>query len=382
MRLLGLEISRAPVLIEKAPADLAMFSQTTRGRGWTTIFEPFAGAWQRNIALTRKDVTSHSAVFACMTLIAGDVSKLGAPEFKRLSDDDIWEEDASAAYDPVLREPNQYQTPNQFWESWVLSKLWRGNTYALKGRDDRNVVRRLWVLDPCAVTVLLSTAGDVFYQLDQDNLSGVAQSTVVPASEIIHDRFNCLFSPLVGIPPLYAAGLAASLGLNIQENASTFFANRSLPGGIITTPNTIPQETAERLKRDWESRYGPDGENTGKTAVLGDGLEFKPMAVTAQDAQMLELARATAEWVCSVFHVPLYKIGAAPTPSLANVQALNLEYYSQAVQKLLEDIEACLITGLEMKAGTKVRVLPRRPFAHGYHLANNIIAKTRSAPAS
>jgi phage portal protein BeeE len=30
---------------------------------------------------------------------------------------------------------------------------------------------------------------------------------IVPAREIIHDRFNCLFHPLVGISPLYAAAL-------------------------------------------------------------------------------------------------------------------------------------------------------------------------------
>jgi len=353
MRFFGFEITRpSRELTVKAPPGLSMVP-TARGRGWTTIFEPFAGAWQRNIKLDLVNVTSNHAVFACMTLIAGDVSKLGSPEFKRKVGE-IWKEDDSSAYDPVLREPNQFQTPNQFWENWILSKLWKGNTYVLKGRDDRNVVRRMWILDPCAVTVLLSTGGDVFYQLDQDNLSGVATSTVVPASEIIHDRMNCLFSPLIGISPLYAAGLAATLGLNIQTNAATFFANRSLPGGIITTPNTIPQETAERLKREWENRYGPEGDNTGKTAVLGDGLEFKPMAVTATDSQMLEMAKVTAEWVCSVFHVPLYMIGAGPVPVSNNVEALNLWYYSQAIQKQLEDIEACLMRGLEMKSGTKV----------------------------
>lgn len=354
MKLLGFNITRdSTALTIKAPNDLTQVT-TGRGRGWTTIFEPFAGAWQKNIKVDLVNVTSHYAVFACMTLIAGDISKLGAPEFKRKIGE-IWDDDESSAYDPVLRDPNQFQTPNQFWENWILSKLWKGNTYVLKGRDGRGgVIRRMWILDPCSVTPLLSTGGDVFYQLMQDNLSGIPESRVVPASEIIHDRMNCLFSPLVGISPLYAAGLAAQLGLNIQTNAAQFFANRSLPGGIITTPNTIPQETAERLKREWESRYGPDGDNTGKTAVLGDGLEFKSMAVTATDSQMLEMAKATAEWVCSVFHVPLYKIGAGPTPSYNNVQALNLEYYSQAIQKLLEDIEACLLRGLEMKSGTKV----------------------------
>ncbi|WP_416380911.1 hypothetical protein, partial [Klebsiella pneumoniae] len=34
----------------------------------------------------------------------------------------------------------------------------------------------------------------------------------VPAREVIHDRFNCLFHPLIGLSPIYAAGLAAMQG--------------------------------------------------------------------------------------------------------------------------------------------------------------------------
>jgi len=164
---------------------------------------------------------------------------------------------------------------------------------------------------------------------------------------------NCLFHPLVGLSPIYAAGLVATIGLNILNSSATFFGNQSVPSGIITTPHTIPNETAQRLKDEWESRYGPNGSNRGGTAVLGDALEFKPMAMNAVDSQMLEQSKATAEWVCSTFHVPPYKIGLAQ-PSYANVQALNLEYYAQAIQKQLEDIEACLVRGLEMKPGAKV----------------------------
>jgi HK97 family phage portal protein len=347
MRFLGLEI-KLPA-ITKAPPP-AVYSVPTN-RTWRTIFESFPGAWQRNVEVNMVDVTSHYAVFACLTLIASDISKLGRPEFKRKAGD-IWQVVPSAAYDPVLREPNQFQTPNQFWESWVLSKLWKGNTYALKARDDRNVVTRLWVLDPCRVTPLVSESGDVWYQIQQDNISGVKEaSRVVPASEIIHDRMNCIFHPLVGIPPLYAAALAAQMGLNITREGAIFFQNRRIPGGILTTPNTIPDDTAERLKREWDRGNGDD--QIGNTRVLGDGLEFKSMSPTATDSQMLEQLRWTAEAVCSVFHVPLYKIGIG-APLNSSVESLNLEYYAQAIQRQLEDIEACLLRGLEMKAGTKV----------------------------
>jgi HK97 family phage portal protein len=322
-------------------------------RGWISLVrESFPGAWQRGIEIDRNLVTSHFAVFACMTLIAGDIAKLGTPVFKRKTKD-IWTPSVSAAYDPILREPNQFQTPNQFWENWVLSKLTYGNTYVLKARDARRVVTRMWVLDPNNVQVLVSESGDVFYQLQQDNISGVKSTLTVPASEIIHDRMNCFFHPLVGLSPIYAAGLAATQGLSIQNNATGFFSNRSIPGGIITSPHNIPDATAARIKEAWDTKFGPNGSTIGGTAVMGDGLEFKQMQMTATDAQMLEQAKATAEWVCSCFHVPPYKIGLT-APSYANVQALNIEYYAQAVQKQLEDMEASLVRGLEMKPGTKV----------------------------
>jgi HK97 family phage portal protein len=344
MNIFGLTITREKTLSQVPNSN----------RGWISLIrEPWAGAWQHNVEVNRDLVTSHFAVFACMTLIASDISKLGSPDFKRMKGK-IWEVGSSSAYDPVLREPNQFQTPNQFWENWILSKLTHGNAYVLKARDARGVVTRMWVLDPNNVQVLVSDSGDVFYNLSQDNLSGISSASIaVPQSEIIHDRMNCLFHPLVGLSPIYAAGLIATIGLNILNNSANFFGNQSIPSGIITTPHTIPDETAQRLKREWDSKYGKGGIDQGGTAVMGDGLEFKQMGMSAKDSNMLEQAKATAEWVCSCFHVPPYKIGLA-APSYANVEALNIEYYSQAIQKQLEDIEACLVRGLEMKPGTKV----------------------------
>lgn len=229
----------------------------------------------------------------------------------------------------------------------MLSKLMFGNTYVLKGRDSSGRVSELTILDPLRTTVLVSESKEVFYSLKADNLSGLSQEQIdVPAENIIHDRWNCLYHPLVGLSPIYAAGLAATMGLSIQNNAAQFFTNRSIPGGILTTPNTIPDSTAQRLKEDWNLRS--QGENQGKTMVLGDGLEFKSMAVTATDAQMLETLNATAQWVCTAFHVPPYKIGIGQ-PLNNNVQSLNLEYYSQALQTLIESAETCLSYGLGMK---------------------------------
>lgn len=340
MRLFGREI-RWPFGGQKA----LMPSGNSRG-GWVPIiWESFTGAWQSNVKVDQNLVLTYHAVFACMTLIASDIAKLRVKLVARDSDG-IWQEIENPAYSPVLRKPNPIQTRIQFWEHWLLSKLSSGNAYVLKRRDARGVVNGLYVLDPHRVKILVSDDGQVFYRLASDNVSGLGEDVTVPASEIIHDRMNCLFHPLVGLSPIMAAGLAATHGLNIQKDATAFFGNLSMPGGILTAPGAIANETAERLKTSWEENYS--GRNAGRVAVLGDGLKFEPVRAAARDSQLIEQLKWTAEVVCSVFHVPPYKIGIGQQPTYNNVQALNVEYYSQALQVLIEAAELCLDEGLGM----------------------------------
>lgn len=340
MKILGLPV---PFTRQKA----ANLSSVNESRGWLRILESYSGAWQENVEIDRNLVVSFHAVYACMTLIASDVAKLRVKLVRQ--EGGVWSEFSSPAYSPVLRKPNPYQTRIQFWESWMLSKLMRGNTYVLKRRDARNVVVALYVLDPTRVTPMVADDGSVFYQLQNDNLTGLPQAILVPAREIIHDRFNCIFHPLVGTSPIYACGLAATQGLNIQTNSTNFFGNRSTPGGVLTAPGAIEDATAARLKATWKENFS--GANAGNVAVLGDGLSYQRMTLTAEESQLIEQLKWSAEVVCSTFHVPPYKIGVGAMPTYSNIQSLNVEYYSQCLQSLLEAAELCLDEGLECPEG-------------------------------
>jgi HK97 family phage portal protein len=316
----------------------------TPDRGWQSIIrEANTGNWQRNIEVNRNTAALFYADFSCKTLIARDIAKLPIC-LKQKDKHGVWTEVVNAAFSPVLRKPNTYQTRNQFWEHWMLSKLSAGNTFALKLRDARKVVVALHVLDPRRVTPLVAKDGSVFYQLDSSELHDLPETVTVPASEIIHDRMNCIVHPLVGVPPIFASALAATQGLNIQHQSIRLFANNATPGGILTAPGTIEDETAERIKKDWNDKFG--GGNIGSLAVLGDGLKFEKMSLTAVEGQMLEQLKWSAENVCSTYHVPPYKIGVGAMPSYNNVQALNVEYYGQCLQSLIEDAESCLDEGL------------------------------------
>lgn len=351
MRLFGIEITRAAKPGASVPMNAQAVGSGALGPfgsgGWWPLIvrEPFSGAWQRNIELRPETILAYHAVYACITLISADIGKLAMRLM--LNEGGVWSEATSASFSPVLRKPNGFQNHIQFIENWIMSKLTRGNTYVLKDRDQRGIVTALYVLDPTRVRPLVTPDGDVYYGLSVDNLAGIPEGDVtVPATEIIHDRMNCLFHPLVGTSPLFACALAARQGLAILNDSASFFENGAQPGGILVAPGAISDETAKRLKEKWEENF--TGSNRGRLAVLGDALKYEPLTMNAVDSELIDQLKMTSEIVCSVFHVPGYMIGVGTMPTYNNIEALSQNYYSQCLQSLIESLELCMDEGLAL----------------------------------
>jgi HK97 family phage portal protein len=329
----------------------AGFQSVEQSRGWYPLVqEGFTGAFQKNIVCRQEDILTYHAVYTCLRLIVSDIGKLRIKYIEQDSDG-IWAEGFNSAYSKVLRNPNHYQTRQQFIELWVVSKLIQGNTYILKERDNRGGpgrgnVSAMYVLDPKRVRVLVSPDSSVYYALSTDPLSKLEQAVIVPASEIIHDLMMPLYHPLCGIAPLQACNLAASQGLRLQNQSVDFAANGSQPSGVLTTAMDIDDEQARAIQKRWQEQF--TGANAGKVAVLGLDLKYAPMMMKLVDAQFIEQLKITAEQVCSAFGVPPYMAGVGAPPAYNNIEALNQQYYSQALQAHIEAIEALLDKGLEM----------------------------------
>ncbi|MFV1846445.1 phage portal protein [Stenotrophomonas maltophilia] len=341
MRIFGMEVTLAKKALTPVPK---------RG-GWRALIrEPFAGAWQRDMEEEHGTVLCYPTLYACLNRIASDIGKL---PFVLKSEDanGIWRVDKSnTAYWPVLRKPNGYQTAGQFLAAWILSKLIQGNVYVLKGRDERRVVNRLWILDPCSVQPMVSESGEVFYQLNYSTASNLlpeqypGSQLIVPASEIIHDRMNCFHHQLIGVPPLCAAHWPAVKNLKILKDSTTFFSNGANPGGILTAPAGMSDEDAQAVKDYWNSSF--QGSNAGKVAVVGADMKFTPFAFKAADSQLVEQMRYSDEQVCQPFGIPPFKIGIGSIPAGMKVDDINQLYYSDALQAHIEAIEALLDDGL------------------------------------
>lgn len=341
MNLFGLTITRT-----KAPRDLRMVE--SHGGWYPIIREGFAGAWQQNVETPIADVLSHPTVFACIRTISGDIAKMRLPLVQEIGND-VWiPVEDHPAFGPVLRRPNHYQIPFQFKQYWISTKLQSGNAYVLKQRDGRGVVTALYVLDPWRVRPLIAPDGSVFYELRPNNLDQLPEVRdgviIAPASEIMHDLMNPLFHPLVGISPLYAAGIPAILGLKIITNSARFFQNGATPGGTLTLPGSPSQADAATIKARWETEFG--GENSGRIAIIADGMKYEPVnPVTSDKAQTTEQWGAASQAIADAFGVPWYMVG-GPEPPYGNVQSLSIRYYTQCLQPLATAFEDVMDHGL------------------------------------
>lgn len=321
-------------------ARLPAHSGVSRGGAWFSLVqEPYMGAWQENREITTESMQVFFAVFACASKIAQDVAKL--PLQVKVQRKGVWANRDDLARFQWLVKPNRYQTMQQFMECWMLSKLFYGNSYIYLQRDVSGGIKAMHLLNPRQVKPLIGDDGSVWYQIGQDNLSQLNDSSLtLPESEILHDRWHCFYHPLVGLSPIIACGLAAQNGIRIQENSSAFFANKSMPSGILTAPGHIDAEKAKALRDAWNENY--TGKNAGKTAIIGDGMTYQSISMSAADSQLIEQLRLSAEIVCSAFKMPPFLIGFGSLPAGMKVSDLNELYYSGCLQAMIEAVENLL----------------------------------------
>jgi HK97 family phage portal protein len=233
----------------------------------------------------------------------------------------------------------------------VLSKLLCGNTYALKRRDDRGVVNELHLLDPARVKVLVAPDGSVYYELQSNELAGMAHETapvVVPAREIIHDRWNCLYHHLVGISPLSAIGGAIAQAKAIQDNSTTFFAKGARPSGVLIAPTKLDPQSAARLKSDAANF------KSGEILIAELGMKYESVSTSAVDAQVIEQLGWTEEKICEVLGLPISILNSSKQPPYANAEASQLQYKSQCLEPHLVSIATCLGDGLDLPSYLRI----------------------------
>ncbi|MCB1715100.1 MAG: phage portal protein, partial [Candidatus Competibacteraceae bacterium] len=93
----------------------------------------------------------------------------------------------------------------------------------------------------------------------------------------------------------------------------------------LTHPGTLTDGPLKRLKAQWQDDYA-GASNAGKTLVLEEGMDWKQIGLTNEDAQYLETRKFQRSEIASIYRIPPHLIGDLEKSTFSNIEHQGLEF--------------------------------------------------------
>jgi len=281
---------------------------------WDILQPPITGTGQY---VGAEQAESLSAAYACVQLVSETVASLPLILYHGLADESRNAAEDHPLYSILRSRPNEYQTALEFREMMQAHVMLRGNAYALIDWDSAGNVSSLTPIHPGRVIVSRLPTGRVVYDVIGDYMAGTlgsldaaginTQSRRYTQDEILHIKDRTEHG-IVGRSRITIARETFGTALAQQEHGNRTFANGARLSGVLQTPHQMTDENIKRLAASWQSQFSGTA-NSGKTAVLENGLAYQQVAMSLEDAQWIESQQFSVEQVARIFLVPPVMIG-------------------------------------------------------------------------
>lgn len=279
-----------------------------------------------------------TAVFSCVRVLAESVGMLPCSLYEQIDRGN--RRAVRERLNKLLStKPNNYMTPQEFWELLIACLCLRGNFYAYKVKALGEVVELL-PLDPSSVTPKLNSKWEPEYQVTFPD----GKRDTLTQDDIWHVRIFTL-DGLTGLSPIAYAKQAVGLGLATEEHGSRLFGNGAVTSGVLQTDQYLKDDAYERLKTDFENRHQGLA-NAHKPMILEMGLKWQQISMTSEDAQFLETRKFQLEEICRIFRVPLHMIQNTDRATFNNIENLGIGFINYSLVPYLTRIEQRINVGL------------------------------------
>lgn len=238
---------------------------------------------------------------------------------------DVWRGEERIARPSIIRRPDI----GLRWRPWVklnmASLALTGNAYWRLSRNERGEVTNIKVLDP--------------HECEPDDKGllhwGRLNKPLQP-NEFRHLKLLAIPGQQRGLGPIQAARAELSGAMLVNQYGSEFFATGDVPSGILKTDQHLTPDQAKGYKTQWQSR------GAHEVAVLGQGLDYKPVLLSPEDAQFIATRQFDTTAIARLFGIPSRLFLAAVEGSsmtYSNVAADDLSFVRWTLSDYLGEIE-------------------------------------------
>ena len=292
----------------------------TAGSGYTF----FLGGSSSGKAVTERSAMQMTAVYSCVRILSEAVAGLPLHLY-RYNDSGSKEK---AVDHPLYRllhdEPNPEMSSFVFRETLMTHLLLWGNAYAQIIRNGKGEIIALYPLMPNKMTVDRDENGRLYYSYQRSNDEAIGESgrVILKPSDVLH-ILGLGFDGLVGYSPIAMAKNAIGLAIATEEYGAKFFANGAAPSGVLEHPGTLKDPS--KIREAWQSQFG-GSQNSGKVAVLEEGMKYTPISISPEQAQFLETRKFQINEIARIFRVPPHMVGDLEKSSFSNIEQQSLEF--------------------------------------------------------
>ena len=273
-----------------------------------------------------------STVYSCVRIRSRDLARC-RPQIQRVDATGNRAVVAGHPLAPLFTRPNRLQTWFEFAEQMHVAFLLRSNAYAVILRDWRGSPTELIPINPDLVTPLEAPDGSIFYNISRAGLWLAAVlapvDIAVPDYDVLHVR-DLTFNSVVGVSRIALARDAIGLALVQEQQASRWAGNGARPAGVLQSKKQLSEPAAQRLKASWDALQSGIA-NVGRTAVLEDGIEWHPMALSSVDLEFVQARLTQVKEIARFWEVPLHKLGENEGLPRASIGELNADYVQNVV---------------------------------------------------
>ena len=276
-------------------------------------------------SVNERSAMQMTAVYACVRILSEAVAGLPLHLYRYKEDGGKEKVIGHCLYHLLHDEPNKEMSSFIFRETLMTHLLLWGNAYAQIIRNGKGEIIALYPLMPNKMKVDRGEDGELYYIYSRstDEANAKEDSTVVlTPREVLHIP-GLGFDGLVGYSPIAMAKNAIGLAIATEEYGAKFFANGAAPSGVLEHPGTIKDPA--RLRENWNSTFGGSA-NSGKVAVLEEGMKYTPISISPEQAQFLETRKFQINEIARIFRIPPHMVGDLEKSSFSNIEQQSLEF--------------------------------------------------------
>ena len=283
----------------------------------------FMGGTSAGKSVTERSAMQMTAVYSCVRILAEAVAGLPLHFYKYNEDGSKSKAIDNNLYHLLHDEPNPEMSSFVFRETLMTHLLLWGNAYAQIIRNGKGEIIALYPLMPNKMTVDRDDKGTLYYLYQRSQEEGKEAGTVTLSTRDVLHIPGLGFDGLVGYSPIAMAKNAIGLAIATEEYGAKFFANGAAPSGVLEHPGTIKDPA--RLRENWNSTFGGSA-NSGKVAVLEEGMKYTPISISPEQAQFLETRKFQINEIARIFRVPPHMVGDLEKSSFSNIEQQSLEF--------------------------------------------------------